>query len=86
MDKQGVEWSQKVDDASGESASAPSEGPTEPSAIVGRKGLRRTSVAPREFVAPVTAPSLTITYDFLNRKYGELDSRQINENKQRNFS
>jgi hypothetical protein len=86
MDKQGAEWSRELDDALSESASSPSGELTAPSPIVGCKGGCRTNAAPREFVAPVTPASPTITYDFLNRKYGELDSRQADENKQRNFS
>jgi hypothetical protein len=86
MDKQGVEWSREVDDALGECASSASEELKGSSPIVGRKGGCRTSVTPREFVAPITRPSPAIIYDFLNRKYGELDSRQANENKQRILS
>jgi hypothetical protein len=86
MDKHGAEWSREFDDSLGESASSPSEELTEPSPIVGCKGGCRKSVKPREFVAPMTAASRNIICDFLNRKYGELDSRQADENKQRNFS
>jgi hypothetical protein len=84
MDKQGVERSRKVQDALGESAGSRSEELTEPVPIVCQKSGRRTNVTPREFITPITSPSLTITYGFLNRKYGELDSRQTDENKQRN--
>jgi hypothetical protein len=86
MDTQGVEWSRELDDALGESASSWSEELTEPSPIVGCKGGCRRNVASREFAAPITPPFAAIIYDFLNRKYGELDSRQANENKQRTFS
>jgi hypothetical protein len=92
MDKHRLVRRLGVVDALGESADSRSQELTEPFPIVGRIPLHSTNVIPRRFIAVAgsayflaakTTP--TITYDFLNRKYGELDSRQADENKQRNL-
>jgi hypothetical protein len=47
-----------------------------------------SSVSPRAnptLLTPSDRPPPATTYDFFNRKYGELDSCQTHENKQRKF-
>jgi hypothetical protein len=86
MDKQPLVRRRKVDDALGESAGSPSNKVTETSSVFGRESGRRTNAstcASSSFLTLSFRPSPAVTYDFLNRKYGELDSRQANENKQR---